>query len=430
MCASDCVPAKDAAKDMRIKHEKSSVIRLAFSLEQRGFSVLTELDANPDNMVGWYISRIEKSRFVLLVYSPALDHIFSSNFQSSDLQVNLIRICYNTICNTLQQNPDTDKFIPIVIDSAYANVGSFFSKPVYYAVQEGGEGSGAKYKYESLICKMAAIDVATAIKPNFVKSNTTTTPASEGGINPEADPGTSDAATLEPAMEVLGTQATSQSNSTAFPVACCLEPAVCCPQGVPPIPSMSTLQVGQGVPPLDRQVGQGMPPLDRQVGQGVPPLDRLVDQGVPPLDRQVGQGVPPLDRQVGQEVPPLDRQVGQGVPPLDRQVGQRVPPLDRQVGQGVPPLDRQVGQEVLRWLSEHIREWKLFARYLKCIRTGDINRCADAGLSSQQQCFEMLKIWHARNPSATYKHILEALEISRLNKILIHDFSSKINSIG
>ena len=383
-------------KEERIKNATYDIIRLAISLEQHGFSVLTGLDANPDNKLEWYNTNIQKSHFALLVYSPALDYIFSANFvQSSDLQVNLIHNAYITTCSILSQQPNTEKFIPVVIDPAYRSECSFFfTRRVYYAVREVEVFDVNRciqngYVYESLVCRMAGIDIATIVKSECKRMSAAGDGArSSPEVTPNADPGADGLSGME-ATAGLHNKVGQGPGAFMYRSPCTHT-------------HMESTTRLSGTESNSLSATEGLLSIEVASQAAGPTSGTAVTSQTSPLDMK-------LSPDTGLE------------PAISHQ--QRVQASRTSL------LDRKVDQTVLPWLSEQIREWRLFARYLKCIRTEDIKKCACSELPNQQ-CFEMLKTWHAINPLATYKQLCDALEMSILNRELVEDFLNKIQEIG
>lgn len=396
MSAKDCLPVEDAEKEGRIKQALHDVITLACSLEQHGFSVLTDLDADCTKKVQWYNDYISKSRFVLLVCSPALNYIFSSTFRCSDHQVNCIRVAFNTICNILSSDPDTDKFIPVAIDPAYQNEQSFFHRHVYYAASKAStfeveRCTQHKYGYESLVCKMAAIDITTIGKSECQKS--LTVPATQSGtrVTPDAGHDTNNLLGAPVThMEGLGTRVALHSTVSHI--------------GLSGTGGPTHLAMGN---PQTRPVGAELSSLSAVEGH---------------LSRMVGSphAAPVSGAVVTSQSSPLD----------DTHINPAISPQQILQVSKTQLLERKIDQRALKWLSEHIREWQLFARYLGSIRTVEIKRCTNVSTLLCEQCFEMLKAWNAAHPHATYKQLWDALGLSKLNQQLRDNFLSKIQELG
>ena len=385
MSAREYLAGRDAEKEGRIKQAMHSVITLALSLEQHGFSVLTDLDANSTDKLLWYNDYISKSHFVLLVCSPALSYISSNAFQCSDHQVNCIRNAYKTICNILLSNPDTDKFIPVAIDPAYQNEQSFLHKPVYYAAGKAStfeveRCTQHKYGYESLVCKMAAIDITTVAKSEYEKNLAVQNTQSGTRLTPDAGHDTNNLLGAPVAhMEGIGTEVALQSSVSHT-----------------------------GLSGTHSSMGNPQPsPVVPELSEGH--LRRMVD---------TPQAEPASDVVVPAQSSSLD------CTRLEPAINQQILQVSK-----TELLKRQIDQRALKWLSQHIREWQLFARYLASIRTEEIKRCTKVSTLTCEQCFEMLKAWQAADPFVTYKQLWDALELSILNKQLLEDFLSKIQEL-
>lgn len=167
--ARGCVADQQGERSRRVKDTREHVARLVNRLECHGFSVFTDLHKGGEDhgqLFKWYCNHMESDDFILVVCSQGFKELcHMERLDKEDMLAKLVYSCCKKMYDCQVAEPDSKKFIPVVIDHMSSDsVPPLYRGSILYDVTDEKEfnydSHPYHYGFDALVCRMAGIDRA------------------------------------------------------------------------------------------------------------------------------------------------------------------------------------------------------------------------------------------------------------------------------